>query len=238
MKTAMKGGAFQCQEAASALFGARTDAMTYEGRIVLFLASLFSFCLYMALHRLQLEWPMIFLSACYVMVSVWLGGRYDALKYKAERDALTNVYNRSFVYERLPSLLKKHRSLSVFIIDVDDFKHINDTYGHDTGDEVLRNIARVLQTQTRNEDIVVRWGGDEFLLIAPDASAPFAASLRERINRELRELASEWGFAVNVSVGICSGDKMPIEAMIRQADENMYRDKQGKGKWLNRPQVE
>ncbi|WP_051529959.1 diguanylate cyclase [Anoxybacteroides tepidamans] len=211
--------------------------MGYQGRIVSFLASLSLFCLYMVMHRLQSEWPMLFLSAFYVMLSVWLGGRYDAMKYKAERDVLTKLYNRSFVYDRLPNLLKKHHSLSVFIIDVDDFKRINDTYGHDTGDQVLARIASVLQRQTRKTDIVVRWGGDEFLLIMPDAPSAFAASLRGGINIAMRELVHEFGFEVKVSVGSCNANNaMQIEQMIKEADENMYCEKQAK--WFNRPQVE
>lgn len=154
---------------------------------------------------------------------------YDQTKLKAERDHLTNLYNRVFISEKLPKLLKQKKDLSICIVDIDSFKQINDTYGHLAGDDVIKTIAYVLNSETRKTDFVVRWGGDEFLIIATNINDNCLVSLNERINRRLEEISKQFGFSISVSMGIAACSKgHDIEAMIQLADKNMYSRKEAK----------
>lgn len=94
--------------------------------------------------------------------------QYDKAKYFSEKDTLTGVYNRRFVEAIFPKLLaqveRKNEQLSLSIVDCNDFKPINDTYGHKIGDEVLITLSSLLAGEIRKSDIVARWGGDEFLI--------------------------------------------------------------------------
>ena len=168
------------------------------------------------------------------IVFLFVGIRYDQTKTKAERDHLTNLYNRVFISERLPKLLKKKTNLAVCIVDIDCFKSINDSHGHHVGDDVIKRIAYILESETRKADIVVRWGGDEFLIIAPNLNNEFLISLNDRINSRLELISQQYGFPICVSMGIatCSADR-DIEALIRLADENMYSRKREKQSRLN-----
>jgi len=91
----------------------------------------------------------------------------------AIRDPLTGLYNRYYFEDRLDGEFERakryKRPFSILMIDIDDFKRINDTYGHDTGDDVLRKVGLVLRTKTRRSDTQVRYGGEEFVLIIPEA---------------------------------------------------------------------
>lgn len=96
-------------------------------------------------------------------------------------DSLTGLYNRR-VMEK-----KKEKEVSVVFLDIDNFKEINDTYGYDEGDRALREFASVLKFYSRKEDLFVRWGGDEFILILPKTTPKEAENLVERIERKIEE---------------------------------------------------
>ncbi len=158
-----------------------------------------------------------------------MGIMYDQTKVKAERDQLTNLYNRFFILRKLPKLIKQNSSLSVCVVDIDDFKNINDTFGHHVGDQVIKQIAHILDSETRKNDLVVRWGGDEFLIIAPNLNPTFLTSLNERINQRLEKVSMQYNLPISVTIGISSSfQEKNIEAIIHLADENMYKRKREK----------
>lgn len=103
----------------------------------------------------------------------------------AKRDGLTTLFNRSYLEQALPELfqnsVRAHQPISVIFTDVDNFKSINDTYGHQAGDVVLLLIARILQSSTRATDLVTRYGGDEFVCILPNTSSEGAQIVADRI---------------------------------------------------------
>lgn len=160
---------------------------------------------------------------------VLIGALYDQTKQKAEIDYLTKLHNRRFIFEKIPKILKKTKHVSVCMIDIDNFKEINDLYGHFTGDEVIKRVATLLRSETRRNDLVVRWGGDEFLIFAPNITEKFLDSLSERIDFQLKELSYVYGFDISISMGIaacdCSGN---IQTTIDRADKNMYERKKTK----------
>ncbi|MBV2132365.1 biofilm regulation diguanylate cyclase SiaD [Pseudomonas sp. MAP12] len=116
----------------------------------------------------------------------------QALKDAAQRDVLTGLANRRLLMERLrEEELRSQRSGSAFVltmIDIDHFKQVNDTWGHEVGDRALSAIARMLQGAVRGCDLCGRWGGEEFLLLLPDTTLAESVPLIERLRGALREL--------------------------------------------------
>jgi diguanylate cyclase (GGDEF)-like protein len=108
---------------------------------------------------------------------------------RAVRDPLTGLYNRAFFTEQLGPLAERGAArglgLAVLMLDIDHFKRINDTYGHDVGDVVLCEVARVLRESARNEDLVARYGGEEFVLALPVAAPDQATERAERVRTNL-----------------------------------------------------
>lgn len=133
---------------------------------------------------------------------------YEQLRLLAATDSLTRLYNHRHYMVRLESAIKQarrhHRPLSVLMMDLDHFKRINDTYGHQQGDKVLQAFAAVLQRTAREEDTLARYGGEEFAAVLPDTSVHGAVRLAERIRERLSALEFEHpagSFRVSVSIG-------------------------------------
>ena len=141
-------------------------------------------------------------------------------------DALTGAYNRYYYNEQLARL--KNYNATAFI-DVDSFKNINDTFGHFAGDYVLKEVAKILQSKTRAADAVIRFGGDEFLLILQDISAGAFMQKLEEIRQEMLNIESGefLGLKVSVSIGAaCSNDGK--KDLTKIADQALYQAKQRK----------
>jgi diguanylate cyclase (GGDEF)-like protein len=107
------------------------------------------------------------------------------MSQRAVTDGLTGLYNHTFFYQRLDEELNRsdryHRSVSLLMLDLDDFKNYNDTYGHPKGDLVLSHVARVIAESVRKADVVCRYGGEEFAVILPETDTPAAQAVGERI---------------------------------------------------------
>jgi two-component system cell cycle response regulator len=145
-------------------------------------------------------------------------------------DALTGLSNRRFLMQRLNEEAVRFRrtkkEFSVLMADVDHFKRYNDTFGHPAGDEVLKKVARILQTSAREVDCVARYGGEEFCLMLPETPATGALILAERICE--RVAAAEFpGQKITLSLGVASlpanGDTP--DTVIAAADEALYQAK-------------
>ena len=157
-----------------------------------------------------------------------LNGKLERL---AVTDELTGLYNRRQALLRLDekSVLAERYgdALSVAMLDIDHFKQINDTYGHDAGDEILRQVAATLQSQVRATDTVCRVGGEEFLIIFPAQTADEAANSAERFRAALAKMpcmVSEKEIAVTVSIGIGSRrvNQGSATALLKDADNALY----------------
>jgi diguanylate cyclase (GGDEF)-like protein len=155
----------------------------------------------------------------------------------ARTDALTGLANRRAAEERLAVEIKRAaryaRPLSVLIADVDRLKSINDLHGHAAGDLVLRELARRLGGVVRASDMLARWGGDEFLMICPEAGHLAAAQIADKLVREARPRVSlgdasvRCGLSVGWSTTLLSGGDVDggVEGLLRSADEALYRSK-------------
>jgi diguanylate cyclase (GGDEF)-like protein len=159
----------------------------------------------------------------------------EALRQEAIRDALTGLYNRRFMQEWLERELQRAARLAsltcLFLLDVDHFKQINDTYGHAAGDFVLLSLGRFLTTHLRGSDIACRYGGEEFVFILPDASPATALRRAEKIRKQVEEIKLEFQSTtlppLCVSIGIAifpiHGDS--CAALLEAADAALYRAK-------------
>ncbi len=153
----------------------------------------------------------------------------------ATRDALTGCFNKKYFLERLPNEIafvgRHHKHLSVAMLDIDHFKKINDTHGHLAGDYVLRNISKIMQANMRADDILCRYGGEEFALIMRETPPDSALIAVERIRLSVQ--AAKFVFKgtdipVTVSCGIGTWETAPgrspatPEGLIAEADQHLY----------------
>lgn len=153
------------------------------------------------------------------------------LQEVALTDALTGYPNRRYAIDRMQqewvASTRNRRPLSCMIIDLDDFKLINDSHGHDVGDMVLRQAADALREALRGQDVICRTGGDEFLVICPETAIDAAFVCAERLREAVDELVIDTGgpsIDVTVSIGVAVRDEAmaDIDALIKQADRSAY----------------
>lgn len=163
---------------------------------------------------------------------------YQALSQRqhvseALTDPLTGLLNRRGFHVRKGKLtskaLSQHRSISVAVLDIDYFKRVNDVYGHSVGDEALCTLAQVMRRYTRKEDLVVRWGGEEFVIVLLGADLPQCLEVMERIRSELRAWSiPPISWPLTVSIGLLqhpAGSAIELEECITIADEALLRAK-------------
>ncbi|MGB9663040.1 MAG: GGDEF domain-containing protein [Moorellaceae bacterium] len=160
------------------------------------------------------------------------------LRDRIERDPLTGLYNRLALYPTLNRLLTeaqdKGKPLVVAMLDLDNFKEINDRFGHHTGDEVLQATAGIIKRALRAADKVFRYGGEEFVIILPDTSLDKARVALERIRNQIQGQhllpATEMTITVSIGAAEFSGEgHISVNDLVARADEAMYRaKKQGK----------
>ena len=160
----------------------------------------------------------------------------DDLNVMATTDHLTKAYNRRFFFDvagkETKRALRKQSPLSIIIFDIDNFKNLNDTYGHQVGDEVLVGLSSVCMQMFRGEDVFARFGGEEFIVLLPDTDSDEAMDIAERIRQNLSEhkfTSDEKTIPVTVSAGVVSWKVERVEAdintLISQADQAMYYSK-------------
>ncbi|MCQ3938497.1 MAG: hypothetical protein DPW18_15820 [Chloroflexi bacterium] len=161
-----------------------------------------------------------------------LQSAFEREQIASRTDSLTGVFNRRYFFELIEyefaASRRYRRPLSIVMFDIDLFKRINDTYGHQVGDEVLRHVARVVRNQLRESDVLSRYGGDEFVLLLPNSDEREAAAVLRRIHRKIRSskylVEGKSPIDVTISAGIASwqpGMESPTQ-LIRSADEALY----------------
>jgi diguanylate cyclase (GGDEF)-like protein len=158
------------------------------------------------------------------------------MEKQAARDSLTGLHNRRMFDERLNHEFERgrrySRPLSILMLDVDDFKKINDQYGHHWGDVVLQAVARVIGERTRKSDISARYGGEEFILMLPEVALEGGAQAGEKLRQEIASLKfdpdSGPSFSLTVSIGVASTSVRRYEdgqTVVKEADLALYRAK-------------
>jgi two-component system cell cycle response regulator len=159
----------------------------------------------------------------------------EQMKHLAETDPLTGLFNRRALTDKLEQEMDRAARyatrLTCLMIDIDNFKQINDTYGHLVGDHVLRQIAVLLKREQRSVDIVARYGGEEFVVLLPETTVSESRSFAERILRRVAQ--HDFGEAgkpvrVTISIGVASYPDEQItdgESLLKLADSRLYRAK-------------
>lgn len=163
----------------------------------------------------------------------------EQLRELSERDAMTKLFNRRKLLELLKSELRKaeryKRPLSLILFDLDRFKNVNDTYGHDVGDLVLQMTTGIILTTVRNTDICARYGGEEFLVVAPETNMEGALALAEKIRHSIEQYVYPVVGTVTISAGVAEFWSEDSEDMlIKRADEALYA---AKSKGRNRVEI-
>lgn len=164
----------------------------------------------------------------------------ERLEHRANYDGLTNLLNRRAVMELLEKQFAHDQryanSLCCVLIDFDNFKSVNDQYGHQVGDEVLKLFAATCKKSIRKSDFIGRWGGEEFVLVLPNTDVEQAVAIAERICESMTKLrvAAEnvyVGFSVSMGVSFLSDDISSVEQLVSKADKALYQAKyQGKNR--------
>jgi diguanylate cyclase (GGDEF)-like protein len=165
---------------------------------------------------------------------------HERLKFLANRDPLTGLLNRrvmeAVLTREFARAIRYANSLSVVFIDIDDFKGVNDTYGHDCGDDLLNHVAKQLIKICRETDVVARFAGDEFIIILPQTSAKNAKRLMSRLMEYFLKnpLKTDTNIIhASISFGVASTEDKSIRTplqLIKNADQNLYRTKKEKKK--------
>ncbi|NOR80216.1 MAG: DUF484 family protein, partial [Methyloprofundus sp.] len=163
---------------------------------------------------------------------------YEAMTHTSFIDTLTGVNNRRFLEQRLGEEVDRAQrsieALSCLFLDIDFFKKINDTYGHQAGDQVLMVVANVIRKQLRNNDVLVRYGGEEFIALLSNIEESMAQDIAERIRKKIKELVVDTeGVFISVTISIGNATYKPVQGvrlktdqvgdeLIQKADQALY----------------
>ncbi len=158
---------------------------------------------------------------------------YEANKKLTEltfRDELTGAFNRRFMLKKLNEEIQRFSrtklELSIILFDIDNFKQVNDNFGHNSGDNVLKKIVKTVEKRIRKTDFLCRWGGEEFIIILPDTKIENATKLAEEIRIAISKMVVDDMESVTASFGVSScsnGDT--VDSIIKKADDLMYKAK-------------
>lgn len=154
------------------------------------------------------------------------------LYQQANIDSLTGICNRRYFFSKMSAIFKMKFPVSLMMIDIDNFKSINDTYGHSAGDEVLKQFAETLKNNIRNTDMVARLGGEEFAVVLPQTCCENVFKMAERIKKTIEAKNFIFDSATDkmtISIGIAT-TKLPIhiDCLLKDADRALYKAKETK----------
>ncbi|MBI5178075.1 MAG: diguanylate cyclase [Nitrospinae bacterium] len=158
----------------------------------------------------------------------------ESIHRMANSDFMTGLYNRRYFFEtgnkEHQKAAREGTKLCVAMLDIDHFKRVNDTYGHDAGDEAIKKFARILQDMLPETCLIARFGGEEFCVLMPAADASKAKGLLETVRKAVEAQSMVYGeleFGFTVSAGVCSKQLPHLEEMVNQADAMLYEAKHG-----------
>jgi diguanylate cyclase (GGDEF)-like protein len=162
--------------------------------------------------------------------------KYDAIRRQVVTDHLTGLYNRRYFMNRateeIERSLRHQESVSVLMLDIDNFKRFNDTYGHATGDRVLQTVGRAIKAALRRPDICSRHGGEEFAVLLPNTAGDNAYYVADRVRRTLGDtrytglgLPPEANITISAGIATCPRDATDLDDLLELADQALYRAK-------------
>jgi len=189
-------------------------------------------------HREFPDWEMLMVDtiANQIGMAIENAQLYEHALELAFTDGLTGLYNRRYIMEQIErEFIRAQRSkapLSLIMVDLDELKAINDRFGHHEGDGFLKEVARIVKVNTRASDVAARWGGDEFMLLAPGTDSRSASKIAERIRAQVERYkikveGEEVGITVSAGIVSYPAHASVVEELLKKADEAMYNAKRG-----------
>ncbi|ROT44528.1 diguanylate cyclase [Pusillimonas sp. NJUB218] len=151
-------------------------------------------------------------------------GKLSKANTAAETDSLTGLSNRRAYDTAIKRWKNDETSVAVIAVDIDHFKRVNDTYGHDVGDVVLKGLALLMKACSRREDLVCRMGGEEFLILVPDVKLDAVSEMAERLRNTVERHVFEHVGHITISLGVAMGSShvSDIDALVKLADKMLY----------------
>jgi len=152
----------------------------------------------------------------------------------ATRDALTGLYNRQYLHDyaqQAMDRIKRHSTQLILIfIDIDNFKYVNDTFGHEDGDKVLQKVSKIFKDSFRKYDVVVRYGGDEFVVFLEESryNEQFIKSLLDEMVKRIEKSLAKFQISASYGCAIAPQEAQTLKELITLADERMYAHKRTK----------
>ncbi len=170
---------------------------------------------------------------CRISQAIEMIENVNKIKDMSNKDFLTGLYNRRFFFDSGEKLFasskRKHTTTTIAMLDIDYFKKINDTYGHDAGDEVLRNLSKLLSTRFRETDIVARFGGEEFCLLMTSMESESTFKIFDDLRKSIEKNSvqvEDQTICFTVSIGVCTRHRNSLAEMIKIADLMLYNAKE------------
>jgi diguanylate cyclase (GGDEF)-like protein len=161
----------------------------------------------------------------------WFGKQYDKVQFFSEKDPLTGIYNRRYIENIFPKLKdSQENQFAVLLIDVNDFKIINDILGHKSGDEYLKNMTMQLEKSAGKKDILGRWGGDEFIILSKSSqSKEMVGRIMDEVHANLKKIsAGDLEIGVSIGAALYPNEGKTLDELLRIADKKMYHRKSQK----------
>ena len=156
-----------------------------------------------------------------------LNDKISQLNVDSHTDAMTGLYNRRGMQKVLDYYQEVQQHFAIIALDIDYFKHINDSYGHDVGDRVIKELAEIMRENARKIDVLCRSGGEEFLILLPDTTLDVARQVAERLRQHVAQYEIKDVGHITLSLGVahCSSGSADLNAAIKRADEALYQAK-------------
>lgn len=156
-----------------------------------------------------------------------LKGQQRTINQFAYKDSLSGLYSNTYIFDYLQRRIEhiNKSDLAVLMLDIDNFKRINDTYGHLFGDRIIQDISRILEASTTNDDVLGRYGGEEFIVILNNADFERSLEVAEDIRSKIEKLEIKSDTMVTISIGIAFYNNDTADALIKRADDQLYHAK-------------
>jgi diguanylate cyclase (GGDEF)-like protein len=152
--------------------------------------------------------------------------------YKATHDLLTGLYNRE-AFEKEIELFFNDKNFCLAFIDLDNFKYVNDTFGHNKGDEILVKTAKIMRNNLKGKDLISRIGGDEFVIVIKDCNKGCAKNILDEFETAIKKEFEEFEVSASIGAVVYPDDGKDLKELLKKADKKMYKVKEsGKGRVL------